>query len=78
MGREYIVKDQEAVHYVTFTVHQWVDVFSRKCYAEIFLESLKYCQLYKGLEVYAWVIMTNHCHLIIQARIIICLILLGI
>ncbi|SFO72786.1 REP element-mobilizing transposase RayT [Algoriphagus ornithinivorans] len=68
MGREYIVKDQEAVHYVTFTVHQWVDVFSRKCYAEIFLESLKYCQLYKGLEVYAWVIMTNHCHLIIQAK----------
>jgi len=49
MGREYIVKDQEAVHYVTFTVHQWVDVFSRKCYAEIFLEILKYCQLYKLL-----------------------------
>jgi len=68
MGKEYIVRDQGAVHFVTFTVHQWVDVFTRKAYAEILLESLKYCQLTKGLEVFAWVIMSNHCHLILRAR----------
>jgi REP element-mobilizing transposase RayT len=68
MGKEYIVRDQGAVYFVTFTVHQWVDVFTRKAYAEILLESLKYCQLTKGLEVFAWVIMSNHCHLILRAR----------
>jgi hypothetical protein len=41
MGKEYSVRDQGAVHFVTFTVHQWVDVFTRKAYAEILLESLK-------------------------------------
>ena len=34
MGKEYVVRDQGAVHFVTFTVHQWVDVFTRKAYAE--------------------------------------------
>jgi REP element-mobilizing transposase RayT len=68
IGKEYSVRDQGAVYFVTFTVHQWVDVFTRKAYAEILLESLKYCQLTKGLEVFAWVIMSNHCHLILRAR----------
>lgn len=68
MGKEYVARDQGAVHFVTFTVHQWVDVFTRKAYTEILLESLKYCQQTKGLEVFAWVIMSNHCHLILRAR----------
>jgi len=29
------------------------------------LDSLKYCQKTKGLEIYAWCIMTSHVHLII-------------
>lgn len=35
---------------------------------ELLLESLKYCQEEKGLEIYAWVIMSNHCHLIVRAK----------
>ena len=68
MGCAYVIRDQGAVHFVTFTVHQWVDVFTRSAYSDILLESLKYCQLNKGLEVYAWVIMSNHCHLIVRAQ----------
>lgn len=68
MGKEYVVRDQGAVHFVTFTIHQWVDVFTRKVYSEIFLESLRYCQQNKGLEIFAWVIMSNHCHLILRAK----------
>ena len=68
MGYAYVVRDQGAVHYVTFTVHQWVDVFTRPDYVDILLASLKHCQKVIGLEIYAWVVMSNHCHLIIRAK----------
>ena len=42
----------------------WVDVFSRKEYADILEESLKYCQKEKGLKIHVWCIMSNHVHLI--------------
>lgn len=68
MGQAYVIRDQGAVHFVTFTVHQWADVFTRSSYVDILLESLKHCQENKGLEIYAWVVMSNHCHLIISAK----------
>jgi putative transposase len=68
MSYQYTIKDQHALHFVTFTVHQWVDIFSnRPEYSDILLESLRYCQAKKGLKIYAWVIMNNHAHLIVQS-----------
>ena len=67
MAFAYVVKNQEAVHFVTFTVHQWVDVFTRQTYIDELINSLRYCQKEKGLEIFAWVIMSNHCHLIVRA-----------
>ncbi|WP_162340133.1 REP-associated tyrosine transposase [Cyclobacterium salsum] len=63
----YTIKDQQALHFVTFTVHQWADVFTRNVYVEIITESVNYCQKAKGLKVYAWVIMSNHCHFILSS-----------
>ncbi|MEN2280558.1 transposase [Algoriphagus sp. SE2] len=68
MGFEFKIRDQGAVHFLTFTVHQWVDVFSRKYYSDLILENLNYCQKVKGLEIYSWVIMSNHIHLIASAK----------
>ena len=45
-------------------MHQWVDIFTRPIYREIIFESLRYCQEAKGLKIFAWVIMSNHIHLI--------------
>ena len=67
MGFAYVARDQFAVHYVTFTVHQWVDVFTRQIYRDMLIESINYCIKEKGLEVFSWVIMSNHCHLIIRS-----------
>ena len=67
MSRKYKIRDQDKLHFVTFTVVEWIDVFIRNEYKEIFLDSVKYCQKNKGLEVYAWVIMTNHIHMILRA-----------
>lgn len=65
MGREYTFKDQEKIYFVTFTVIHWIDVYIRDIYREIFYESISYCQKEKGLEIYAYCIMTNHIHMII-------------
>ena len=66
-NRGYTIKNQHAVHFITFAVVQWVDVFSRKEYADILVESLKHCQKEKGLKIHAWCIMSNHVHLIASA-----------
>ncbi len=65
MGLKYIFTNQDAPHFVTFTVIDWIDVFTRNEYKQLIIDSLDYCRKNKGLIIYAWVIMTNHIHLII-------------
>ena len=67
MPTGYQIKDQEAAYYLTFQVVFWVDIFSRKIYRDLIIESLKYCQKEKGLEVYAYVIMSNHVHVLVRS-----------
>lgn len=67
MSSKYKVGEDALPHFVTFSVVGWVDVFSRESYKEIFVNSLKYCQEHKGLNLHAWVVMTNHVHLIISS-----------
>jgi REP element-mobilizing transposase RayT len=64
----YKVIDQGAMYFVSFAVVGWVDVFARKEYRNVVIESLKYCQEKKGLVIYAWCVMSNHIHLIISAK----------
>jgi len=64
MSRNYKILDQSDLQFLTYTVVEWVDVLSRPEYKDIVVESLKYCQNEKGLLLYAWVIMSNHVHLI--------------
>ena len=40
-------------------------VFIRREYKDIFLESIKYCQQHKGLEVCAYCIMSSHIPMIL-------------
>ncbi len=62
----YVIHNQQAVHYLTFTVVGWIDIFTRQSYRDIMIESLKYCQREKGLHLHAFVIMSNHVHLIVS------------
>jgi len=68
MAFAYSIQNQGGIHFVTFTVHQWADVFTRQIYVDEYLSSVIYCQEHKGLEVYAWVIMSNHVHMIIRSK----------
>ncbi len=68
MGFKYKIYDQSKAYYLTFTVVSWVDIFSRKIYRDIIIDSLKYCQKEKGLNIFAYVIMTNHIHLLVNSE----------
>ena len=65
MSRKHKIRDQRSLYFVTFTVIQWIDVFTRNVYRDIIIDSFKFCQQNKGLELYAYCIMTNHLHAIL-------------
>lgn len=64
----YRIRDESKPHFVTFTVVDWVDVFSRSIYRDKVIESFEFCKNKKGMILYGYVIMTNHIHLIIQSE----------
>ncbi len=68
MSSKYKVGEDAIPHFITFSVVAWIDVFSREQYKELFVDSLKYCQENKGMTLHAWVIMTNHVHLIVSSQ----------
>jgi REP element-mobilizing transposase RayT len=67
VSSRYKVHDDQVPHFVTMTVVNWIDALSRPEYKDIVLDSLQYCIEKKGLVLYAWVIMSNHLHLIVSA-----------
>ena len=67
MSDQYQARDPEGIYFLTFTIVDWVNIFTRSSYKEIIINSLKYCQSNKGLTLYAYCLMTNHIHLIASA-----------
>ncbi len=65
MSNKYKFRDNEKLYFVSFSVVYWIDVFIRRDYKDILIESLKHCISEKGLEIYGYCIMTSHIHLII-------------
>jgi len=62
------IRNQAAIHFITFAVVGWVDVFTRKEYRDVVLDSIRYCQDHKGLFMHCWCIMSNHLHLTCSAK----------
>jgi putative transposase len=63
----YKIRNKNEIHFLTLTVVQWFDVFTRKDYRDIFIDSVKYCQGNKGLLIHGWCVMSNHIHLMSSA-----------
>jgi len=69
----YKIRNKAAIHFVTFAVVVpmaigRVDVFTRKEYRDIILESIRHCQNKRRLLLHCWCIMSNHLHLIASAK----------
>ena len=67
MKEGFTIKDQSKAHFITVTIVDWIDIFSRQIYRDAIIQSLSYCVKNKGMILYGYVIMTNHIHLIIQS-----------
>lgn len=68
MSTKYKIRDQTKLYFITFSVIDWIDVFTRQVYRDVLLSSLNYCIEFKGLILYAYCIMSNHIHMIVSSR----------
>ena len=67
-GDQYKIRNQNDVYFITCTVVNWIDLFTRKDYGIIVVDSLNYCVNNKGLEIYAWCLMPSHLHIICRVN----------
>lgn len=68
MSRKYKFGDSSKLYFISFAVVYWIDLFIRKEYKDIVLESWRYCQQEKELDIYAWCIMSSHVHMIVGSK----------
>lgn len=59
--------DENLPHFCTITVLDWLPVLIESRYIDPIIDSLRYCRQHKGLELFGFVIMPNHLHLIAAA-----------
>jgi REP element-mobilizing transposase RayT len=67
MTTGYKISEQNKMYFLTLQVVEWIDIFSKQVYRDVVIDSIKFCQKHKGLEVYGYVIMSNHIHLILKS-----------
>lgn len=68
MSEKYKFHDPEGLYFVTCTVVHWIDLFTRRELKEVVVDSLKYCQSNKSLNIHAWCLMPSHLHMIISSK----------
>ena len=56
----------DRAHFVTFTVLHWIPVFTRPETVLILLDALRFLSR-DGLRIYAYVVLENHCHFVLQS-----------
>jgi len=58
----YRIFEQEYPYFLTDTVVAWLPVFSYPAYVEIVLESWRFLQRERGINIFGYVILENHLH----------------
>ena len=68
MSEKYKMDNPQGIYFLTMTVVDWIDLFTRKEFKHIIVNAFKHCQKEKGLIIYAWCIMPSHLHLIAGSK----------
>ncbi|PTB98021.1 transposase [Marivirga lumbricoides] len=68
MSEKYKFNNLEGIYFVTCTIVYWIDLFTRKEYNHIIIDTLRYYQKKRNLKIYAFCIMPSHLHLIISSN----------
>jgi REP element-mobilizing transposase RayT len=64
MSIKYKATTTEECYFIKITVVGWIDVFTRLSHKQNIIAALQYCQKNKGLEIYAYCIMSSHIHML--------------
>jgi putative transposase len=64
MKRFRVFPAETTFYHSTCTIVDWLPVFQADAYFRTIIDSLKFCRLYKGLYLLAYVIMPTHLHLV--------------
>ena len=67
-GLHYNIRPDKS-YFMTLTVVDWIDVFTRLNHKMLLIDSLKYCQCEKGLNIFDWCLMPSHLHLIANTKV---------
>ncbi len=54
--------------FITTTIVEWIPIFTSEKYFQIIKNCLDFCVKSGKFEVIAWVILDNHCHLVISGE----------
>ncbi|MFT7162297.1 MAG: putative transposase [Bacteroidia bacterium] len=68
MSTAYRFSENDIPHFIAMTVVEWIDLFNRQRYKDVLVDGLNFCIKNKGLIVHAYVIMSNHIHLVVRTR----------
>ncbi|WP_375581401.1 transposase [Marivirga tractuosa] len=68
MSEKYKFNNPEGIYFVTCTIVYWIDLFTRKEYNHIIIDTLKKYQEKRNLIIHAFCIMPSHLHLIISSK----------
>ena len=69
MRSHYKINEDSNLYFITSIIHCFVPLIFNDDLFKIILDSLIYCQQEKGLNIYDFVIMSNHVHAIISHAI---------
>ena len=67
-GLHYNIR-KDKTYFMTMTVVDWIDLFTRVNQKQLIVDSLNYCQENKGLNIFGWCLMPSHLHLIANTKI---------
>ena len=68
MEEGFVIRNQSLPHFITATIVDWIDVFTRKVYRDEVIKCFDYCIKNKGMIVYGYVVMSNHIHMVVQSK----------
>jgi REP element-mobilizing transposase RayT len=68
MGRSrYNILDPDQPHFLTYTVVQWLPLFTRPALVDILFSTWRYQQHHQQLKLHGYVVLENHVHLVAQS-----------
>lgn len=66
-SRYKVVPSEKAPYFITSSVVNWISVFGNKAIAKIILDSLDHLRRDGSLEIYGYVLMENHLHMVVSS-----------